>query len=159
LNVGLLDHRCQRLLGSPARLQEGGEVAALPQFRDPQLDGADPGLPVAVAVAIPLDQPVGAALAGSGAGEIAHLQLHQALGGEADHLAQEGGVRALLQQLAEGDPVVGHRGRSEVRVAGLSNPTLPRITAVAASAAATACYTTTRDTTRELAKVELSRCI
>ena len=92
LDVGLLDHRRQRLLGGPAGLQEGGEVGAAPQLGDPQFDGAGPGLPVAVAVAVALHQAVGAALAMGGAGHLAHLQLHQALRGEADHLAQERGV-------------------------------------------------------------------
>jgi hypothetical protein len=109
----LLDHRRQRLLRGPARLQEGREVGAAPQLRDPQLDHADPGLPVALAVAVAPHQSVRAALAMRRAGQFAHLQFHQALRGEADHLAQEGRVGALLQHLAKGDPVVGHRGRSE----------------------------------------------
>ena len=63
LDVGFLDHRGQRLLGHPARLQEAREVAALAQLRDAQLDRAGPRLPVAVAVAVALDQPLGALLA------------------------------------------------------------------------------------------------
>ena len=45
LDVGLLDHRGQRLLGHPARLEEAGEVAALAQLRDTQLNRAGAGLP------------------------------------------------------------------------------------------------------------------
>ena len=69
LDVGLLDHRRQRLLGGPAGLQEGREVGAAPQLRDPQLDRAGPGLPVALAVAVALVGPVGAALAMGGAAQ------------------------------------------------------------------------------------------
>jgi hypothetical protein len=40
--VGVGDHRHERLLGAPARLQQPiGEVRALPQLRDRELDRAD----------------------------------------------------------------------------------------------------------------------
>jgi hypothetical protein len=106
----LLDHRVQRLLGGPAGLQKAREVGAAPELRNPQLDSAGSGLPVALAVAVALVHPLGAAFAMGGAAQAIALQLHQALGGEADHLAEEGGVRALLQELPKGNPVVGHRG-------------------------------------------------
>jgi hypothetical protein len=35
LDIGLLDHGGERLLGHPARLQKAGEIRALAQFRDP----------------------------------------------------------------------------------------------------------------------------
>ena len=130
LDVGFLDHRGQRLLRHPARLEEAGEVAASPQLRDPQLDGSGPGLPVAVAIAVALIDPALAALAVTGAAQGLGLQLHQPLGGKADHLAQQCRVGTLLQQLAKGDLVVGHRGGPRVRVA-CRNPTLPRTAAVA----------------------------
>jgi len=44
----------------------------------------------------------------SGPGKPAHLQLHQSLGGEADHLAQNICVGALLHQPAQGHDLVGH---------------------------------------------------
>ena len=72
------------------------------------------------------------------------FQLHQALGGEPDHLAQEGRIRAFRQQLAKRSLVVGPR----VRVAG-RKPTLARSTAVTAS------YTTIRDTTSSYHKDSL----
>ncbi len=50
---------------------------------------------------VALRQPIRRALAIAGAGQALHLELHQALGGEADHhLAQEIGTGALLQKLA-----------------------------------------------------------
>ena len=63
LDVGLLDHGGERLLGQPARLQEAREVGALAQLRDAQLDRAGPGLPVPLAIAVALGQPLGALLA------------------------------------------------------------------------------------------------
>jgi hypothetical protein len=55
VDVGLLDHRGERLLGHPAGLQEAWEIAALAQLRDAQLDRAGARLPVTVAVAVALD--------------------------------------------------------------------------------------------------------
>jgi hypothetical protein len=109
LHVGFLDHRGERLLGHPARLQEAGEVAAAAQLGDAQLDRAGPRLPVAIAIAVAVVRPLGAALAVRGAGEATDLELHQPLRGEADHLAQEIGVRALLQQRAKAHHLIGHR--------------------------------------------------
>ena len=99
LDVGLLDHRRERLLGHPPRLQKAGEVAALAQLRDAQLDRAGTGLPVAIAVAVAVVDALRAALAMGGAGQALDLQFHQPLRGKADHLAQQIGIRALLQQV------------------------------------------------------------
>ncbi len=109
LDVGFLDHRGERLLGHAARLQEAREVAALPELRDAQLDGAGPRLPVAVAIAVALGRPQRVLLAIAGAGRRSHLQLHQPLGGKADHLAQQIGVGGLLHERAQVHHVVGHR--------------------------------------------------
>jgi hypothetical protein len=98
LDVGFLDHGGQRLLGPAAGLEEGREVGATPQLRDAQLDRTRAGLPAAVAVAVALVAPLRAALAVPGAAQSFALQLHQALGGEADHLAQKCRVAALLQK-------------------------------------------------------------
>ena len=100
LDVGLLDHRSQRLLGHPPRLQEAREVAPLPQLRDLQLDRAGPRLPGPVAVAVAVGDTIRRALAVSGAGQALDLQCHQPLGREADHLAKQIGIGALLQKRA-----------------------------------------------------------
>ena len=123
LDVGFLDHRGERLLGHPPRLQEAREVAALAQLGDAQLDRAGAGLPVAVAVAVALGQPLGALLAVAGAGQLADLQLHQPLGGKADHLAQQIGVGGLLHQRPQAHHLVGHRWF--LGQVGVRNPTLP----------------------------------
>jgi hypothetical protein len=43
------------------------------------------------------------------AGQVFDLQLHQAMRGKADHLAQQVGVGALLQQRTKAHHLVGHR--------------------------------------------------
>ena len=60
-----------------------------------QLDRAGPRLPVALAVAITLNQPLGILLAVPSAGQAAHFELHQPLGRKTDHVAQKIGVRGL----------------------------------------------------------------
>jgi hypothetical protein len=96
----------------------------------------------------------------SGAGQPFDLQLHQALGGEADHLAQQIGVGALFQKRTKVHDLVGHRWFLES--GWRRNPTLPMnhrwptasrslATALwmarARSRLAPPCYTTTRDPT------------
>ena len=79
---------------------------------------------VAVTVGIALVDLLESAFARPGAAERGGFELHEALGGKADHLAQERCIGALLQQRAKCDLVIGHRGGPRVRVAS-RNPTLP----------------------------------
>ena len=123
MDVGLLDHGGQRLLGHTARLQEAREVAALAKLRDAQLNRARARLPDAVAVAVALHEPVWRAFSESGAGEAGNLHLHQPFGGEADHLAQDVRVGRLLNKRAKGHHVVGHRWFPGC--VGCRNPILP----------------------------------
>jgi hypothetical protein len=123
LDVGLLHHRGQRLLGEPPRLEEAREVRALAQLRDAQLDGPGPGLPDPVAVAVALRQTLRALLAVSRARQPADLERHQPLGRKADHLAQKIGLGGLLHERAQVHHRLGHRrilDQVECR-----NPTLP----------------------------------
>ena len=78
-------------------------------FGNAQLDRAGAGLPDPVAVAVALDQTLGVLLAVSGPGLAFDLQLHQALCGKADHLAQQIDIRGLLHERAEVHHLVGHR--------------------------------------------------
>ena len=85
--LGLLNDRLQRLLAHAAGLQKAPKVGAFPQLWDAKRDGPGARLPIAVAVGVALRNAVGVALAGGRPGQGAHLQLHQSLGGEANHVA------------------------------------------------------------------------
>ena len=132
LDVGLLDHRGQGLLGHPPRLEEAREVAALAQLGDTQLDRASSRLPVAVAVAVTLHQPVRALRAMGRPRQCPHFQFHQPLGGKADHVAQNIGVGGLLHERAQVHHLIGHRWCLRFQV-GVSNPTLTRKSPVTAA--------------------------
>ncbi len=109
LHIGLLDHRRQRLLGHAARLEEAGEIGSLAELGNAQLHRSSARLPVAIPIAVALGHAIGRALAERGAGLRADLQLHQPLGGEADHLAKEIGVGGLSQKRPQAHHLVGHR--------------------------------------------------
>jgi len=123
LDIGLLDHRGQRLLGHPPRLEKAQKVRAFAKLGNAQLDRPGPRLPVSVAIAVALDEPVGRALAMPRPGPGAHLKLHQPLGGEADHLAQDIRIRGLLHKRAKVHHLVGHWGF--LGCVENRNPTLP----------------------------------
>jgi hypothetical protein len=117
LDIGFLDHRRQRLLGHATRLQKARKIAALAQAGDAQLDGPGPGLPIALAVPVALNQAVRRLLAITRAGQATDLHLHQPLGGKRDHVAQNIRVRGLLDQRAQVHHGIGHRGSfRQVRV-------------------------------------------
>ena len=96
MDVGFLDHGGQGLFCHAAGFEEAGEVTALAQFRNAQLDDSGAGFSGAVAVA--LDQPIGAAAAARRAGQVLDLQVHQALGRVTDRLAQKVAIGRLLQE-------------------------------------------------------------
>ena len=93
------------------------------QRRVPQLDRARAGLPVALAIAVTLRKPLGVLLAVSGAGQAADLQLHQAFGRKADHLAQQVGVGGPSPAGSSGSSSDRSSVGLPVRV-GSNNPTL-----------------------------------
>ena len=57
VDISLLDHRHQGLLGRAAWFQEAWEVAPLAELRDLQRDPPGTGVPIAVAVSVALDLP------------------------------------------------------------------------------------------------------
>ena len=59
MNIGFLYYRRQRLLHRAARLQERRKIRARPQAGDLQFHLARAGLPVPLAIAIALRQPLG----------------------------------------------------------------------------------------------------
>jgi len=109
LDIGFLDRRRQRFLRHPPRLEKAGDVAALPQLRDAQLDRAGARLPDPIAIAVAVVHPVGMAFAMRRAGHALNIQLHQALRRKSDHLAQQLGIGALLQKLLKVHHLLGHR--------------------------------------------------
>ncbi len=131
VDVSLLDHRHQRLLSSPSRLQEAGQVAPLSQPRNFQRDPPGTSVPVAVPVTVPLNLPQGRANALPGTGSRLNLHFHDPLGREGQHLAHEIAIGLLLNQLNQRHSVVGHRHlRSWFKVL---QPEPSRRSAVAAS--------------------------
>ena len=123
MDVSFLNDGGERLLSHPPWLEEARKVRALAQLGDAQFDRAGAGLPIPVAIAIALGEPVGGSLAKASAGPRANLQLHQPLGGEGDHLAQDIRVGGLPHQRAEVHHLIGHRGSSIAFVS--RNPNLP----------------------------------
>ena len=79
-------------------------------------------LPAPVAVSVALGRAEEALLAIGGAGGRARLHLHQTLGGKADHLAQQIGVRALLHERAQVHHVVGDRWPFQAGVGVATRP-------------------------------------
>jgi hypothetical protein len=112
-HIGLLDNRQQRLLGTLARLQEAGEVAALADLRDLQLDLARPGVPPPRPIAVAVCGTVLGALAVLGADQLGDLDLHQLARQPHHRLAQHIGVlvdQHLPDDLLDRHPVCsGHR--------------------------------------------------
>jgi hypothetical protein len=160
VHVGLLDHRGEGLLGHPPWFEEAWEVAALAQLGDAQLHGAGARLPKAIAVAVALDQSLGALLAVNGAGQLLHFQLHQPLGSEADHVAQQIGVgvfstsvfRLIIASVIGGLPnQVEFANRPYRRTADDQPRSRPPATALwgarVRAASLPPSYTITRDTT------------
>jgi hypothetical protein len=86
-DVGLLNNGGERLLGQTPGFEKARKIRALAQLGDTQLHRSGARLPVAVAIAVALIDPLGRAFAMGGPRQRADLHLHQALGGEADHLA------------------------------------------------------------------------
>ena len=98
LDIGRLNHRRQRILPHPPGLQEAGEVAPLPDSRDPELDGAGSGLPATAPVPVAMGDPIRRSLTTLPACQPMDLQLHQPAGGKADHLPQHLRIGTLFQQ-------------------------------------------------------------
>jgi hypothetical protein len=121
--VGVGDHRHERLLRAPARLEQPvREVRALPQLRQRELDRPHPRVPVALPVAVAAVDPLRGALPVAGTAERLRLRAHQRLGEILDHRPQQ--IRArLLQLLAQPASnvhhVLGHRAPPRSSFVGL----------------------------------------
>ena len=91
-----------------------------PRSRDAQLDQARPRLPIPVAIAVALGEPVSRSLAKACAGPRADLHLHQPLGGEGDHVARRRRPSPRARAGSSSRRSLGFLGCVET-----SNPTLP----------------------------------
>jgi hypothetical protein len=91
-------HRDQRLFGPAAVLQHPvREVRPGPQLRDGQVDGAGPGVPLAVAIAVTRVGPFAGALAVTGAAQGIGLGRHQRVRERLDQGLQD--IRARRSQM------------------------------------------------------------
>jgi hypothetical protein len=73
---GFLDDGDQGLLRGPAGLQEAGKIRALPELRHPQVQRAQPGLKLAVAIAVAPGEAAIAALVTACADHALDVVLH-----------------------------------------------------------------------------------
>jgi hypothetical protein len=118
-----LDHRDQRLLRALAGFEKRREIAPLPQFWDPQLQRAEPGIEGALAIAIAPGAPLAAALVSPGADQPFNVDLHQQLQYRLRHGSQKITLTSLLRQLGHCQSLFGHRFLS--RASGKSFATPP----------------------------------
>ena len=109
MDIGLLDHGRERLLGRAPRLEEGREVRALAQLGDGEVNPPSARVPGALAIAVAMIEPLGAARARRRARQGLDFQVHQARGRKGQHLTHEVGISTLLDQLDKRHSVVGHR--------------------------------------------------
>jgi hypothetical protein len=113
VHVRFLDDRRECPLSPPSRLQERGEVAAVPHPGHLQLYGPNPYVPGALSVAVALSHTPRATLVTRRSDVLFHLHLHERLGEYPDALLQEIGVvlyAGLAQQLRQTYPqLIAHR--------------------------------------------------
>jgi hypothetical protein len=95
-NPRLLDHRHQRLLRGPPRLKEPREIGALPQLRHAQVQRPEPGLELAVAIAVAPGQTPVPTLVAARADETLDVVLHEQLEYRLGDRAKEVVVTLLL---------------------------------------------------------------
>jgi hypothetical protein len=100
-NPGLLDHRHQRFLRGLPGLEEGREVAALPQLGDTKLQAAKARVERPVPIPVAVRRPVAGPLVTSGADQPVHVGLHQQLHHGLGHAAQEVAIASFGQQFGQ----------------------------------------------------------
>ena len=109
-DVGLADHRDEGLLGTPAGLEERGQVAALAQLWDVEADRAGPGVPAPFAVAVAAVHAIVGPLAVAGVAEHVDVGVHEQLSCHLHHLSEQVassiGLQVLAQQLGRAHGVV-----------------------------------------------------
>ncbi len=87
-HVSFLDHRHQRLLRCPPRLQKFREIAPPAKLRHFEVHRPRPRLPAAVTVAVTVVRPLCAALVSLRVAHALNIELHQPVGHKPQHLRQ-----------------------------------------------------------------------
>src|ERR1700712_2680774 len=111
----LLDHGYQGLLGRFPGLEEGREIAALPQLGDAQLQAAQARIKRSVAIAVAIRRTVDRPLMTSGADQPVNICLHQQLHHGLRHTAKKSPSPAFARSSASGS-LSSVIGSSSVRV-------------------------------------------
>src|SRR5690606_36703981 len=88
-DVGLLDDGHHRFLGAAPWLQHDREIARLAQFRNAEVDGAQPRLPRTLTVAVAMRHTLRRPLVTIGTDLSAHLDLHQPLNEPGERVAEK----------------------------------------------------------------------
>jgi hypothetical protein len=112
VDVGLLHNREQRSLVPAPRFQQARKAGPLPELGDLQLQGADPGVPLPVSIAVAVGRPTRRALVRLGADQVGHLGVHQLLRQQLNAVAKKVRIRALLrldEQVQQCHPETRHR--------------------------------------------------
>jgi hypothetical protein len=105
----LLDDGDEGLLGHPPRLEERREVGALPELGDTELRRTEAGVERPLPVAVAPVQALRGALVAPRADQALGVSLHEHLQHGLRHRPQEVALTALLEQLDECHPALGHR--------------------------------------------------
>ncbi|PZX11886.1 hypothetical protein LX81_03762 [Palleronia aestuarii] len=105
----LLDHGYERFLRCPARLEETGKVAPLPQLRHAQSQRPEPGVERAVAIAIAVGGPPLGPLVAAGADDALDVGLNDQLQDRLGDGTEEIALVVLLKQLGQAHGDLGHR--------------------------------------------------
>ena len=109
LNPSLLHDGDERPFGGLARLQKRGEIAALAELRNLEVEGAEPRLQIAFAKAVALRRARLIALVARGADEVFDVVVHQLLQNGFGEIFQQILPAALANKVEKCHCIVGHR--------------------------------------------------
>jgi len=111
----LLDHRDKGLLRGLARLQKAGEIAALPQLRDPQVQSAQTGIENALSIPVSPGRAFTAAFMPASTDQAFDIGLHQQLQNSIGNGTQGITLIVLCEKFGKVHIHLGHRGLRVVR--------------------------------------------
>src|SRR5690606_5999590 len=110
LNVSLLNHSHQGLLGPSARFEPAWHVGPLPEFGDLQIDRPDPRIPLTFPIAVAVVAALRRPFVPLSANLLRYFQFHETLSQHPNSFPEEIHVvhTGLAQKLLQCDPKVGH---------------------------------------------------